>query len=181
MDIKIPKSQNIDPETILILSYQQQIIPELVSEDDTYYYFQIESQSYLATFTIVGKEIVEVQPYAPNVPSIPWPAIAGITIGASLLLVVVLFKAGYIYREDDRLKEELQIKLPSLSTSTVKTMVSDAFQHCDISWDVTPAPVASFDTEPFLLMSASEYEISWKTDNRQPALEMGSLTLITEG
>jgi len=180
LDIKIPKSKNIDPATIRISSYQQEISPKFISEDDTYYYFQIESTGYLATFTIVGKEIIQVQPYETTGPNVPWTFIIAMTIAASLILVVVLFKAGYIYQEDDLTKKERKIIVPHLTYVSEKNSISTPLQIYDLSWDTTPLPVAQFDTAPSQLLQAAQCEISWHADNKEPLLHMSTITLITD-
>ena len=65
----------------------------------------MKSTNYLATFTIVGTQLVEIQPYQPDVPQIPWAFIVVVCIAATTLLVVVLFKAGFIYSDTEQDEE----------------------------------------------------------------------------
>jgi len=78
----------------------QNLTTTQVGEDDTYYYFDAETPG-LSTFAIVGSQIVEVQPYDTNVPEIPWALIILGVIFSTIILIIVLFKGKYIYRDEE--------------------------------------------------------------------------------
>ncbi len=94
------------------------------TEDDQYIYCHVESPEYLATFTIVGTQFVEVHPYQSNTPEISWAFIIGAIIAASIALVVVLFKAGYIYRLNEQPNEEVA-KVQSVENTPVKIIPNE--------------------------------------------------------
>ncbi|MBN1860608.1 MAG: hypothetical protein JW840_04010 [Candidatus Thermoplasmatota archaeon] len=129
MTFKIKKDQNIqsaqNQNQIYVLSYDvdplfkisypflqdivsasssgvwQPLMPVEVTEDEEYIYYYVETSSYFATFAIVGTELVEIQPYQSGIPEIPWCVIIVTIIFSTTLLLVVLFKTGFIYQVEE--------------------------------------------------------------------------------
>jgi len=81
----------------------QSLTSTLSSEDEEYFYYKVDAPGCSATFAIIGTEIVEVHPYQSPGQAISWTVIIGIVISASVLLVIILFKAGYIYTDEEKL------------------------------------------------------------------------------
>jgi hypothetical protein len=79
----------------------QPITPVEITEDEEYIYYHIETSSYYATFAIVGTELVEIQPYQSGIPEIPWCIIIVTIIFSTTLLLVVLFRTGFIYQVEE--------------------------------------------------------------------------------
>ena len=94
-------------ETILLMRYHdaewQNLTTTYLSEDDTYVYYEAETPG-LSTFAVVGSELIESSAsYVEEAPEMPWILNLGIIASSSTMLFVVLFKARYIYidEEDD--------------------------------------------------------------------------------
>ena len=105
---------NIDKKTILLIRYHdgkwQNLSTILLSENDTYVFFEAETPG-CSTFAVIGSTLVEIQePYVTKTPEIPWTVVIGVITSTTIILVTVLFKARYIYFEEDsrtaRLKEK---------------------------------------------------------------------------
>ena len=79
----------------------QPIIPIEITEDEEFIYYHVETPSYFATFAIVGTDFVEIQPYQSGMPEIPWDAIIVTITLATTLLIIVLFKTGFIYQVEE--------------------------------------------------------------------------------
>lgn len=79
----------------------QPLTPVEVTEDEEYLYYHVETPSYFATFAIVGTDLVEIQPYQSGIPEIPWVVIIVTIIFSTTLLLVVLFKTGFIYQIEE--------------------------------------------------------------------------------
>jgi hypothetical protein len=79
----------------------EQVIPTEITEDDEYIYYQVETSSYFAAYAVVEAGIIEIQPYQSRMPQIPWSAIVLTIIVATALLLIVIFKTGFIYRVDN--------------------------------------------------------------------------------
>lgn len=79
----------------------QPITPIEITEDEEFIYYHVETPSYFATFAIVGTDFVEIQPYQSGMPQIPWGAIIVTIILATTLLIIVLFKTGFIYQVEE--------------------------------------------------------------------------------
>ena len=114
---------NIDKETILLIRYHdgewQNLSTTLLSENDTYVFFEAETLG-CSTFAVVGSTLVEIpEPYVTKTPEIPWTVVIGVITSTTIILVTVLFKARYIYFEEDPhnagLKEKNEIKNKNLT------------------------------------------------------------------
>lgn len=100
---------DISEESIRLMRYhdsQWEELPTVVLEDgDINICFESETPGF-STFAVVGSEIVLISPpYETEVPEVPWLFIIGITAIITIILMLVLFKARYIY-----FKEEQQVK-----------------------------------------------------------------------
>ena len=105
---------NIDPESIQFVMYQDEFIDdplgswetltsiEEADEDEQYYYFEISAPGCAATFSVVGSKIVPVDAYSTQAIEIPWSIIIGVSLVSTVLLVIVLFKGGYIYKDENQ-------------------------------------------------------------------------------
>jgi PGF-pre-PGF domain-containing protein len=92
-------------ETILLMRYHdvewQNLTTTYLSEDDTYVYYEAETPG-LSTFAVVGSELIESSAsYVEEAPEVPWILNIGIIASSSTMLFVVLFKARYIYLDEE--------------------------------------------------------------------------------
>ena len=95
----------IHKETILLMRYHdaewQNLTTTYLSEDDTYIYYEAETPG-LSTFAVVGSELIESSAsYVEGAPEVPWILNMGIIASSSTMLFVVLFKARYIYLDEE--------------------------------------------------------------------------------
>ena len=106
---KVEKSwinnDKIDKATIRLIRYHdgewQNLSTILNSENETYIYYTAVSPGF-STFAVVGSEVVErSESYTSKDMSIPWTIIIAFITSLTIILVVILFKARYIYRKDD--------------------------------------------------------------------------------
>lgn len=101
----------IDKNTIHLARYHNgnwhNLTTTLLNENTTMLRYQAQIPG-LSTFAVVGSQVIEVNPYQEHLPEIPWIVIIGIVVIASILLIALLFKAGYIYREDKQTDEQSQ-------------------------------------------------------------------------
>ena len=109
---------NIDKNTILLIRYHngewQNLSTTLVSENDICVIFEAETPG-CSTFAVIGSALVEIpEPYVSKTPEIPWTVIIGVITSTTIILVTVLFKARYIYFEENPrnkgLKEKIEMK-----------------------------------------------------------------------
>ena len=96
---------NIDKKTILLMRYHdgewQNLSTKLLSENETCIVFEAETLG-CSTFAVVGSTLVEIpEPYVTKTPEIPWTVVIGVITSTTIILVTVLFKARYIYFEED--------------------------------------------------------------------------------
>ena len=96
---------NIDKETILLVRYHdtewQNLTTTCLGENDTYVYYEAETPG-LSTFAVVGSELVESSAsYVEEVPEMLWILNMGIIASSSTMLFVVIFKARYIYLDEE--------------------------------------------------------------------------------
>ncbi len=96
--------QKIDATTIALARYHQndwQLLPILRYQRR--YYLRVFHRGLPGSLYVRGGriQVVEINPYQSGMPEIPWSVIIGIVVVASILLVIVLFKAGYIYRAEE--------------------------------------------------------------------------------
>jgi PGF-pre-PGF domain-containing protein len=76
----------------------QKINTTLIDEDGEYLYFTAKTPGF-STFAVVGGNIVEKSSLLSDDPDPPWTIIIGFIISALIVLIVILFKFGYIYIE----------------------------------------------------------------------------------
>ncbi len=96
---------NIDKKTILLVRYHdtewQNLTTTCLGENDTYVYYEAETPG-LSTFAVVGSELIESSAsYVEEAPEVPWILNMGIIASSSTMLFVVLFKARYIYLDEE--------------------------------------------------------------------------------
>lgn len=106
---------NIDKNTILLIRYHngewQNLSTMLVSENDIYVIFEAETPG-CSTFAVIGSALVEIpEPYVSKTPEIPWTVVIGVITSTTIILVTVLFKARYIYFEENPLNKGLKEKI----------------------------------------------------------------------
>ena len=100
---------NIDKKTMLLVRYHdtewQNLTTTYLGENDTYVYYEAETPG-LSTFAVVGSELIESSAsYVEEAPEMPWILNIGIIASSSTMLFVILFKARYIYLdEEDEIK-----------------------------------------------------------------------------
>jgi PGF-pre-PGF domain-containing protein len=99
-------NNKIDKTTIRLIRYHdgewQNLSTKLNSENNTYLYYSAESPGF-STFAVVGSKVVEKsESYGSEDIRIPWSFIFAFIILLTIILVVVLFKARYIYLKDDK-------------------------------------------------------------------------------
>ena len=77
----------------------------IVSEEhETYILFKVEVPGY-STFAVVGSKVVEKEETFQEEPEIPWIIIIGVVIAAIVVLMIVLIKARYIYKDEETRKK----------------------------------------------------------------------------
>jgi len=116
------EQKNIDKESIVI-KFRESVSEDNVkewqvlsqtptSEDENYLYLEVTTDSpyCLATFAIIGSETVKINSYSTQGGEISWTAIIGVIVVATFLLLVILFKAGYIYTEEYHIKKPKKIQ-----------------------------------------------------------------------
>ncbi|MCK5031530.1 MAG: PGF-pre-PGF domain-containing protein, partial [Thermoplasmatales archaeon] len=96
---------NIDKRTIFLVRYHdtewQNLTTTCLGENDTYVYYEAETPG-LSTFAVVGSELIESSAsYVEEAPEVPWILNMGIIASSSTMLFVVLFKARYIYLDEE--------------------------------------------------------------------------------
>ena len=95
-------NRTIDKENITLMRYYNGIWEELpttyLGEDDTYAKYQAIATG-TSTFAIVGGEIVGSPDREEPEEGMPWFIIIGALVAGMVLLIVFLFKAGYLYFE----------------------------------------------------------------------------------
>jgi len=99
------KDYKIDKETIRLIRYHdgiwQNLSTTLVNENETYVYYSAESPGF-STFAVVGSKVVEKsESYDKDEIIIPWSIIFAFIIVLIVMLVIILFKARYIYLKED--------------------------------------------------------------------------------
>ena len=92
------EENNIDNETIVLMKYHndewQKLSTTVISEDAVYVYFESETTGF-STFAIAvseGKEPTEEL----ETPGLPLPITIGAIIAAIIIIIVILYKKGYI-------------------------------------------------------------------------------------
>ena len=95
------KNHSIDPATVKMMRFHngswQTLKTHETGENDTFIYYTCETPG-LSTFAIVGQNMMEsYQSYSKAMINVPWPSIITFMLSATISLVIVLFKAHYIY------------------------------------------------------------------------------------
>ena len=95
----------IDKSTVKLIRYHdgvwQNLSTELNDENETYAYYTAVSPGF-STFAVVGSKVVEKsESYGSDDISIPWSIIFAFIMALTIMLVIILFKARYIYLKDD--------------------------------------------------------------------------------
>lgn len=98
-----------DLNKIMLLRYNNTwgILPtsQLEIENDTYFIFEASTPGF-STFAVVGSKIIEKQETLQTDDPIPWYLIVGFTLAILIIVIVVLFKAKFIYIEKTEEREE---------------------------------------------------------------------------
>lgn len=131
----------------------------IINEDDLNVYYQVETQGYLATFTIVGQKVIEVNPYQSEIPEIPWTLIIGMVVFASLTLIVLLFKAGYIYREEE-----------SINKTNKREPVETILTQTTPKKEINTIPLDILKPTPSLVAVAEIVQPSEESDSTRPPI-----------
>ena len=95
----------IDKTTVKLIRYHdgvwQNLSTTLNNENETYVYYTSVSPGF-STFAVVGSKVVEKsESHGSDDISIPWSIIFGFIMALTIMLVIILFKARYIYLKDD--------------------------------------------------------------------------------
>jgi len=96
---------NIDKKTMLLVRYHdtewQNLTTTYLGKNDTYAYYKAETPG-LSTFAVVGSELIESSAsYVEEAPEMPWILNIGIIASTLSMLFIVLFKARYIYLDEE--------------------------------------------------------------------------------
>ncbi len=82
----------------------------MINEDDNYVYYEATVTG-TSTFAVVGGKVVDMgEEPEPTDITMPWFAIIGAVIAIIVLIVVSLFKAGFLYVEEKPGKKGKQYK-----------------------------------------------------------------------
>jgi len=95
----------IDKKTIKLIRYHdgfwQNLSTILYSENETYIYYKSISPGF-STFAVVGSKVIEKnESYGADDLSIPWSIIIAFIMSLTIMLILILFKARYIYLKDE--------------------------------------------------------------------------------
>jgi PGF-pre-PGF domain-containing protein len=97
-------SNKIDKSTVKLIRYHdgewQNLSTTLDTENETCIYYIAESPG-CSTFAVVGKKVVEKDEAYGSELTIPWSIIFAFIILLTLILVIIIIKARYIYLKDD--------------------------------------------------------------------------------
>jgi PGF-pre-PGF domain-containing protein len=97
-------SNKIDKSTVKLIRYHdgewQNLSTTLDNENETCIYYIAESPG-CSTFAVVGKKVVEKDEAYGSELTIPWSIIFAFIILLTLILVIIIIKARYIYLKDD--------------------------------------------------------------------------------
>jgi len=97
-------SNKIDKSTVKLIRYHdgewQNLSTTLDTENETCIYYIAESPG-CSTFAVVGKKVVEKDESYGSELTIPWSIIFAFIILLTLILVIIIIKARYIYLKDD--------------------------------------------------------------------------------
>ncbi len=97
-------SNKIDKSTVKLIRYHdgewQNLSTILDTENETCIYYIAESPG-CSTFAVVGKKVVEKDEAYGSELTIPWSIIFAFIILLTLILVIIIIKARYIYLKDD--------------------------------------------------------------------------------
>jgi len=128
INFKVEKSwindNNIDKEKVTLMRYKdgawETLDTTYISEDDTYVYYEAEMSGF-STFAVVGQEIVTTVEKEKPVQLTNYVLIVIAVIAIIIIIVFYLFKAGYLYIEEEKPKEiEPKKKEPSEKSSKTK-------------------------------------------------------------
>jgi len=103
----------IDKSTVLMFRFHgeewQQLETTLISENETAIVYEAETPG-LSTFAVVGDRVVESSVSIVNeAPQIPWSIYIAVISATVMVLFLVLFKARYIYIDEDNSKETKKV------------------------------------------------------------------------
>ena len=97
-------NNNIDKKNVTLMKYHnnewQTLTTTYLDEDDNYVYYEV-TVTEASILAIVGGEITENEGVSNGMPveGLPWFIIIGAVIVGIILLIVLLFKTGYLYFE----------------------------------------------------------------------------------
>ncbi len=108
--IKWMLKNKVNNESIRLMRYhngswQNLTFTEITDIDIVYLYFFSETPG-CSTFAIVGSKAVEIKQYQSQMPEISWAFIIGTIVITNVAIVLVLFKAGYIYPNQNQGKNK---------------------------------------------------------------------------
>jgi len=104
------ENENIDKQSVEMMRCHndtwQHLNTTYINESETVIYYQAETPG-LSVFAVVGSaNVMSSDTYAPETANIPLEAIIGIITAIVALLIIVLFKARYIYFGDNHTVEK---------------------------------------------------------------------------
>jgi len=95
------EKNNISYETVTLMRYHngewQKLSTTRLNESDIYVYYTATTTG-TSTFAVVGGKIETIKTESKD-PGLPWMIIAGVIISGLIVLMIILFKARYIYFE----------------------------------------------------------------------------------
>jgi len=106
-------SLKINESSILLMRYHNDTWNTLnttkINKSETYIFFNASTPGF-STFAVVGSKVVESEKLSTTSedPEIPWILIIGFIISVTIILIIVLFKARYIYFEKKETDENIK-------------------------------------------------------------------------
>jgi len=100
-------SNDLNNITFLRYNNTWEILPtnQIDIDNDSYFIFESITPGF-STFAVVGSKVIEKgETYTDKKDEIPWILIIGFIISAVVILIIILFKARYIYIKKEEKKK----------------------------------------------------------------------------
>jgi len=98
------ENNNISKKTVTLMRYHngkwQKLSTTRLNESDIYVYYTATTTG-TSTFAVVGGNIETIEPPPKEETELPWMIIVGVIISGLIALMIILFKARYIYFEKE--------------------------------------------------------------------------------